>query len=691
MTAASVTPAKRGVRTDIQALRALAVLAVVFSHYFPVRAVGGFIGVDVFFVVSGFLITAHLMRELDATGRVKLGRFYARRARRLLPAAYVVLTASLLGALLLLPVSRWNDTAKEVFASAAYFQNWLLADKAADPLGSGASATVVRHYWSLSVEEQFYLIWPIVLIAGFALAVRYVRSPRLQRLVIGGILAAIGLFSFWAAVVVTDSDLTVAYFVTYSRVWEFVVGGLLALAAPALERVLARRVVVRSLMQWAGVGMILWAIATFDTDTAFPGPWAALPVFGAALVIAAGPAVPRFTPMYVGGVRPVQMVGDISYSIYLWHFPLFVLAPFVIGRELGSAERLLLIVISIALAWVTSRYIEQPARGGLLIKASLPKFFGVMVVTIALFGLVAFPVGRIGGVLVAEDRAALAERAQLSCFGAGALQEGCDDPFAATDLLVVGASEGPKFKVEQCDKFAHRSKLMRCDFSDGDAAAKQVWLLGDGGVKNWKPALLELAEREGWVITMDSKGGCPVLEVGAADLEITKAVHCREKSAANNRLITEEEPDLVIVAQEAAKTIDEIGGSDSASQKYAAEVGMLVESWIAAGAQVAAIRDVPQTLSTATPECLEINESNPIVCAADRAEALPDDPFTDAVDALGNSNANVVDMSEYFCDVEQCYALIGGLPVNFDERHLSRSYSETLAPSVGEQLLPMLR
>ena len=198
------------------------------------------------------------------------------------------------------------------------------------------------------------------------------------------------------------------------------VGGLLALAAPALELVLARRVVVRSLMQWVGFGMILWAIATFNTDTAFPGPWAALPVFGAALVIAAGPTAPRFTPMYVGGIRPVQMVGDISYSIYLWHFPLFVLAPFVVGRELGLAERLLLIVISIGLAWLTSRYIEQPARSRLLNNFSLPKFFGVMAATIALFGLVALPLDRISGVLVAADRAVLAERAQLSCFGAGA-------------------------------------------------------------------------------------------------------------------------------------------------------------------------------------------------------------------------------------------------------------------------------
>jgi hypothetical protein len=210
-------------------------------------------------------------------------------------------------------------------------------------------------------------------------------------------------------------------------------------------------------------------------------------------------------------------------------------------------------------------------------------------------------------------------------------------------------------------------------------------------VKNWKPALLELAKREGWIITMDSKGGCPVLELGAADLDITKAVHCREKSATNNRLIAEEEPDLIIVAQEAAKTIDEIAGSDAVHQKYNAEVESLVESWVVTGAQVVVIRDVPQTLSTATPECLEINESNPLVCASDRADALLSDPFAEAVDGLEIGDARVVDMSDYFCDDDQCYALIGGLPVNFDERHLSRSYSASLATGLGEQLLPMLR
>ena len=163
MTGVSVAPRRVGIRSDIQALRAIAVVAVVVGHFFPVRLSGGFVGVDVFFVVSGFLITAHLLREIERTGRLRLSEFYVRRARRLLPAAYTVLVVSLAGALLLLPVSRWRDTAAEVFASAAYFQNWLLAVKAADFSAAGASATVVRHYWSLSVEEQFYLLWPLLM------------------------------------------------------------------------------------------------------------------------------------------------------------------------------------------------------------------------------------------------------------------------------------------------------------------------------------------------------------------------------------------------------------------------------------------------------------------------------------------------------------------------------------------------
>ncbi len=688
MTGVALDSPRRGIRSDIQALRALAVLAVVFCHYFPVRAIGGFIGVDVFFVVSGFLITAHLLREIEASGRVKLSRFYARRARRLLPAAYLVLVCSLVGTLLLLPVSRWCDTAKEVFASAAYFQNWLLASKAADPLGSGASATVVRHYWSLSIEEQFYLVWPIVLVAGFALAVKLARRPRR---VLGAVLLVIGGLSFWAAVVATDADLTVAYFVTYARVWEFVVGGLVAIAAPTLLRLLGRRWAVRVLLQLLGLGMIFWAIATFDTETAFPGPWAALPVLGTALVIAAGPESPRFSPMFFARAKPVQVLGDISYSIYLWHFPLYVLAPFAIGRELGTGERLVLIVVSIGLAWVTARYVEQPGRTRLLTGLSSPQFFGVLAATVAIFGLITLPVARIGGLLAEQDRASLTERSQTFCFGAGALDAECGDPFAATELLVVGPSESPRFRTPGCEKLEGSPRLMKCDFSEGDADARSVWLLGDAGVKNWKPAMLSIAQQEGWVLTMGTKGGCSVIDIGEIQAnDLTRAVRCQDEAARMQEAIAQDRPDLVVVAQDSAHALAELGDSARLLREYEETAARILDQWGEAGASVAVLRDVPGTLSTSTPECLEINESSPLTCAVPRSDALPEDPFATAVEAADRPGARVIDLSDAFCDPGHCYALIGGLPVHFDSQHLSRSYSESLAPRLREQLLPLL-
>ena len=691
MTGVSVAPRRVGIRSDIQALRAIAVMAVVVGHFFPVRLSGGFVGVDVFFVVSGFLITAHLLREIERTGRLRLSEFYVRRARRLLPAAYTVLVVSLAGALLLLPVSRWRDTAAEVFASAAYFQNWLLAVKAADFSAAGASATVVRHYWSLSVEEQFYLCWPLLLIAGFALAAKVARRPRA---VLAVMLLVVGGLSFWSAMQLTAQDLTTAYFVTYTRVWEFAVGALLAVAAPLLTRMLGERGVLRGAMQWLGLAMIFAAVFAFTTETEFPGPWAALPVLGTALVIAAGPELPRFTPMRLATVRPVQLTGDISYSLYLWHWPLLVLAPFVLGRSLGAGERLLLLAFAFGLSWLTKRYIEDPGRERLLSAVPPPRVFGALGASVAVFGLLALPVAQLGQLRVEEDRTALAERARSDCFGAGALREDadCGDPFAATDLLVVGESESPWYEHERCEQYGTGAPLMRCDFSDGAPDAQGVWLVGDAAVKNWKPAALALAEQHGWVLSMSPKGGCSATSGHGepAGFDLAKWLRCQQWSSQINSRIEQERPDLVLASQSSSRNQKMIGSDEPSQQRYAEGVTQLAEEWSRSGAQIAVLRDIPETLSLSTSECLELHMTLPLECASPRAEALLADPFVEAFQALERENVAVLDLTDAFCDEDRCYALVGGLPVHFDDRHMSRSYSETLAPRLWDQLEPLL-
>ena len=251
---------KSGFRPEIQALRALAVTLVVVYHLAPKRLSGGFVGVDIFLVISGFLITSHLLRELRRTGRISLPTFYARRIRRLLPASLLVLLVTGIAALVFMPRNLWSEVGRQILASALYVENWALAGNAVDYSAVGANASPVQHFWSLSVEEQFYLVWPVVLL-GLFLLVRRLRRPELA---LFGALALIMTVSLAYSVWITNVDSAMAYFVTPARIWEFAVGGLVCFI-PAVSARWQRAVPFAS---WIGVAIIL-----VSAIIAFPAPW----------------------------------------------------------------------------------------------------------------------------------------------------------------------------------------------------------------------------------------------------------------------------------------------------------------------------------------------------------------------------------------------------------------------------------
>lgn len=345
-------------RPEIQALRALAVGAVVLHHGWPAVAPAGYMGVDVFFVVSGFLITALLLRESARTGRISLRDFYVRRARRILPAAMAVLVVVTVLTSLVVPRSEWRAYFREVIASALYFENWLLAADSQDPARDDLASTPVQHFWSLSVEEQFYLAWPLLIIAAIAFAARRARDPRRALLVVLGT-ATVASFAWNVALTAQDHNL--AYFSTFTRVWEFGVGGILAILAPEVRPGRER---TRAVTGWLGLVLIAVPIATFRTPEVFPGLVALVPVAGALAVIWAGMPAAPWSPARVTGLPPVQWTGDISYSLYLWHWPIFMFVPFFTGVPSPPWLMVLLVVASFAVAAASKRWIEDPARFG---------------------------------------------------------------------------------------------------------------------------------------------------------------------------------------------------------------------------------------------------------------------------------------------------------------------------------------
>ena len=356
MSSSSATAARAPVRPEIQALRAVAIGCVVVYHFWPAALPAGFVGVDVFFVVSGFLITGLLLRDAERFDRVRLREFYVRRARRILPAALVVLTACAVATLLFVPRIEWRPFLQQILSSALYVQNWHLARDSQIPSRADLESTPVQHFWSLSVEEQFYLVWPLLIIAALWLAV---RLGRRRILVIAGVLGAATLASFVHGVILTGVDHNLAYFSTLSRAWEFGVGGLLALV-PAVVGERLRR--TRALAAWVGLAAIAVAARTFTDHALFPGWIALVPVLGTAAVIWAGMPRAALSLAPVAALRPVQWFGGISYSLYLWHWPIIMFTPYITGRPSQAPVMVLLLVVSLVVADASKRWIEDPFR-----------------------------------------------------------------------------------------------------------------------------------------------------------------------------------------------------------------------------------------------------------------------------------------------------------------------------------------
>lgn len=348
-------------RPEIQALRAIAVMLVVGYHLRPGVIKAGYIGVDVFFVISGFLITSQLFREMVRTGTIRLTQFYARRVRRLLPAGFTVLLASAVFTVLWLPKPFWTQTFTEIGASALFCVNWVIAHKF---LVGNTIVTPVGHYWSLSVEEQFYFVWPglmllTVLIVGrmFGRRVKPLAEAD-QRKILVPLMALMFVLSAATSVILNRHVPTYAEWITPTKVWEFAAGGLLALLSTDRPR---HNVAVAALASWAGLAIIFASVWVNDS-VAYPGGLPAAPVVGTVLVIWAGQVDHPWAPSSLMAFGPVQLIGDISYGVYLWQWPLIMMYPYVRGSQASLHGMVIIVAAALLLGWLSKVLIEDPIR-----------------------------------------------------------------------------------------------------------------------------------------------------------------------------------------------------------------------------------------------------------------------------------------------------------------------------------------
>lgn len=664
------------VRTDIQGLRAVAVATVLVYHLWPAWLPGGYVGVDVFFVISGFLITSHLLRHPPTT-LSGLGRFWGRRVRRLLPAAALVVVVTVVASAAWLPASRLSRTAAEAAASALYVQNWSLAASATDYLAAADEPTPFLHYWSLAVEEQFYLVWPL-LIGGALVAGRRLRLGAHPRWLVAGGVATVLVASLAWSVRLTATDPAAAYFVTPTRMWELALGGLVALAVPRLQATDA----IRAVMAWTGLAAILLAAATFDAATPFPGVAAGLPTGGTALVIAAA-SVGAWGPGRLLAWRPAQVLGDVSYSTYLWHWPVVVLAPFALGTELRWYHLVGVAALSIGLAWVTTRWVEDPVRRS-------TRLAGSTSATVALL-----LVGTLGGAGAgwalhtwvgareqsAAQTVAVAAVEHAECFGAAAVLQDADCRDVAGVLWTTpefAQADRPAVYDDQCWNNTPFSSRRTCGYGTADADVS-IALLGNSHAGHWAPALTELATERGWDLTTYLTSVCYPVDRPLDFTDPSAAEGCTDWTSWALAEVERGGYDLVVLA---SRTDQPLAGVAPADQDAAARAayGRVLDRLTAAGLDVLVVRDTFNA-GESVPDCVAAAGNDVEACTWPRATAVEADPLAEAaVERAGGAEVTVLDPTDVLCDSDRCHAVVGGVIVLFDHGHLTRTFALTMTP-----------
>ena len=685
--------ARRKFLPEIQALRALAVLMVVAYHLEPRWLPGGFVGVDVFFVISGFLITGHMLREVERTGTLSLRNFWAARVRRILPAALLTIVVVLAATLLLAPMTQWAQVGTQALASTFYLQNWVLAADSVDYLAAADSATALQHFWSLAVEEQFYLFWPLLVLLAIAV-IRKRRSTfrsaarhsgpspvRLAVVLFALVTAASLAFALWF----TYTGNPAAYFITPTRIWELGLGGLLAAGLSYTERWQQ----LRSLLALAGLATIAAAAFLLDGADPFPGAAALLPVLGTMAVIAAGRTSGRLSLHRVVDLKPVQWTGNISYSLYLWHWPLVVFYKALAGKEPGPAPSLLLLTASFALAAISFYWVETPIRkfGWLNVRAWRPLAAGAAAT--ALVGTLAFVPGN-------QQERILAERAEQgkalladppADLGVGAMTRAADRTFTADSQVIVpdpGLAAEDNFDVGDCASPADSPETRECTFGDKDSDFT-VALVGDSHAAQWFAALEPIAKERGWRLLTYLHNSCPFNpEMRLAERDGNLA--CTEPNEKTmERLTGGGDVDAVVTSYYAsANFVNSETGHRPGAAGFAEYWNELAE----AGVDVYPIVDTPSPRREGglARDCVALNYGEPQDCGQPRKEGLAGEDLTQEAAELA-PKARVLDFTDAFCGDTTCPAVIGNVLIYADQNHITRTYMRTLVPTLEERLL----
>ncbi|MBY8849552.1 acyltransferase family protein [Saccharothrix longispora] len=659
----------RRFRPELQGLRGVAAVLVVVYHVWLGRVSGG---VDVFFLISGFLVTAQLLRAASGDG-IAYAAHWARTVKRLFPAALTVLAVVTAASVVLLPEYTWFQTIREVVASALYVENWRLAADSADYFSQHNEASVVQHFWSLSIQGQFYLVWPL-LVGLLAVVAR--RAGLELRRVLTACLLLVFAASLAFSVHLTAANQPLAYFHSLTRVWEFALGGLLALALQAVVVPVAARFA----LGWLGLAGLVACGLVLTVGTVFPGYLALWPTLCGAAVLAGGASGSRFGADRLLGSRPLRELGDLSYALYLWHWPVLVFYLVVRDREeVGPLGGGVVIGLSVLLAAATRRFVEEPVRRSSIGVASpwgAYRLAAVLMVPVLL--------GAWGWQVASERKAAHQARFVDDLDHPGAMARepgfeywGAEDVSIAPPLVSLPL-DFAWIEGSTCAPSEHNDEVRLCRSPVDGVPEKRIVVVGDSHMQQFLAPLGPIARQRNWEVTSVLKGGCPF----SSDSELMPGdPDCLRWNADVLAELLVLRPDLVL----ANGTRDvRVGLTEVTPPGFVAHWRTLAE----AGIRVAAVRDNPRFAFSPSLCAAEHGPEAPR-CGAPKAELYAADPPYALLDDVPGT-VSFLDFSDYYCTADFCPPVIGNVFVYLDDNHVTATYQGTMSAVVERALEDLL-
>jgi peptidoglycan/LPS O-acetylase OafA/YrhL len=663
---------------------------------------GGFVGVDVFFVISGFLITGLLLREHERTGRISFAGFYRRRIRRILPMSTLVLLLTVAATSLVYFAGRTRDVALDGIWSLLFAANWRFASTGTDYFASTQEPSPLQHFWSLAVEEQFYFAWPWILLVALV-AVARLRSSRRRVIVLFAVASLVTVASFLWAVHETAASPTVAYFSTLSRAWELLLGALAAIAAPALAHLPHAW---RQVIGHAGLLAIVGGALLIDPATGFPAPWALLPVLGATAVAVAGSGLREGLRMPLLANPVGAYLGRISYSLYLWHWPVIVLLTALMPVD-RLLHRGLAVILAIGLSVLSYHAIEDPIRHSRWLEPRTaaprprpvhavpwrPVVAGGLTLALATTAVVslnghyraiaaanvpvATPVPTGVGV-VGELEAEVATAAQATTW-----------PALTPDVSLIPASRPPQLDDPACvNDWGVTGQ--HCVYGAADAPNRAM-LVGDSTAISWLPGLELALKPAGWSIDSYGKYGCPSVSTTVRSIDRTPYAGCDEHRSWALEQVVEQAPDLVVFGS-AEGYVDNLPSGatgDDAVDEWADALRASIDTVAPTGARVVVLSAPPSaadltqcwTRASTPGDCLT-QIQGPWHRTAEAEQRAVAEARADGLDV------EYVDTHTWVCTADgACPGFADGLVIRSDINHLTAQYSERLAPLLAERLL----